>query len=177
MIQPKTKIQSALSRVSAHEYSYVNRRSDVQYPILNGAQTGSTLYLYGHRVYTYAWTYSTLCRINVYTHACYVSWLLTYGRVAMDTCMQRDPRLQRSIFNLFQSYTDEIYCFARFAWLANIWNTRSGENIFRVGDERAIRLRRVQTLVCLVIYFPLEIWNNVFCRNHHHLQQLKGWFY
>lgn len=135
MIQPKTKIQSALSRVSAHEYSYVNRWnvSDVQYPILNGAQTGSTLYLYGHRVYTYACT-STLCSINVYTHACYVSWLLTYGRVAMDTCMQRDPRLQRSIFNLFQSYTDEIYCFG----LANIWNIRSGENIFRVGDERAI---------------------------------------
>lgn len=70
MIQPKTKIQSALSRVSAHEYSYVNRWnvSDVQYPILNGAQTGSTLYLYGHRVYTYACT-STLCSINVYTHA------------------------------------------------------------------------------------------------------------
>lgn len=115
-------------------------------PILNGAQTG--LYLYGHRVYTYACT-STLYRIRVYTHACYVSWLLTYGRVTMDTCMQRDLRLQRSIFNLFQSYVRMKFIVLVALVAANVLNIRPGENSL---SSLELKEWQIQTFVFLNIF-------------------------
>lgn len=137
-MHPKKRRSSPSYHVYSHEYSYVNRWNvgDVQYPFVNGAQTG--LYLYGHRVYTYACT-STLCRIRVCTHACYVSWLLSYGRVAMDTCMQRDLRLQRSIFNLFQSYIRMKFIVLVALVATNIWNVRSGGNSFHLWSWKSDR--------------------------------------